>query len=396
MKLCIFTEDNTYYTNNGFYSNNPLSYMYTHLRNYFDEIIVSSPSIRVDTIGESQLIKDIKLAPRPYYGGSVSSFFKSIHKIAIPTIRNIYTCINSADLIMIRIPSPIAIISWIFSRIQNKPYFVYIAGDVVKAASHGDKYNKITERVIAKAASKYFRVLEKIVCYNTLSFAVGSDLYKEFNKVSKKCVMIIPSTITTEIITRKRLDATKKEWSVLYVGRLVPVKGIMYLLQAISILERRNKKNKITLHLAGDGYARSKLEKMADTLKISHMVKFHGRIPFGENMWNMYKRADLFVLPSLSEGIPKVILEAMAFGLPVIATNVGGIPDVVKHKKTGLLVEPRSPEQLAQAIEEIIENKELRENIIYNSHQFIKEHTVERFAESMWKEIASYWGLDEK
>jgi glycosyltransferase involved in cell wall biosynthesis len=87
----------------------------------------------------------------------------------------------------------------------------------------------------------------------------------------------------------------------------------------------------------------------------------------------------------------KVLLEAMAAGLPVIATNVGGIPDIIKNKENGILIPPRSPEAVADAVKTIIENNSLREKLIKNGYRFIKDHTAEsqakKLAELMYKYI---------
>ena len=101
----------------------------------------------------------------------------------------------------------------------------------------------------------------------------------------------------------------------------------------------------------------------------------HGEIP------KFLAAADVFVLPSLSEGFPLVILEALASGVPVVATPVGGIPDVLTSGSNALLVEPGNVDELAEAITRILSDDTLRQNLINNglrtSHQ-IKENEIER------------------
>ena len=88
--------------------------------------------------------------------------------------------------------------------------------------------------------------------------------------------------------------------------------------------------------------------------------------------------ADVFVLPSLSEGIPRVILEAWALGVPVVATKVGGIPYLIRNGENGILVPPCSPDALSKAIEKIIDNKTLRKKLIKGGYHSVKEYTIER------------------
>ena len=100
------------------------------------------------------------------------------------------------------------------------------------------------------------------------------------------------------------------------------------------------------------------------------------------------KNFDIFVLPSLKEGLPYVILEAGLAGLPIIASNVGGIPEIIKNGKEGLLVPPANPEELAVAIKKLIEDKTLRENLAKNLHEKIKK---EFSLEKMLKETISQY-----
>jgi glycosyltransferase involved in cell wall biosynthesis len=150
----------------------------------------------------------------------------------------------------------------------------------------------------------------------------------------------------------------------------------------------------LELQLVGGGYHRPRLESLAEELGITEYVGFLGRIPFGPELFRIYREADIFVLPSLSEGIPKTLLEAMASGLPIVATRVGGIPDVIRDGETGLLVGPRSPEQIARAVERLIADSLLRRKVIQNGYAFVKEHTVERQAEMMWQEIRNFFCLE--
>jgi len=100
------------------------------------------------------------------------------------------------------------------------------------------------------------------------------------------------------------------------------------------------------------------------------------------------KNFDIFVLPSLKEGLPYVILEAGLAGLPVIASNVGGIPEIIENGKEGLLVAPANPEELANAIKKLIEDKTLRENLAKNLHEKIKK---EFSLEKMLRETISQY-----
>jgi len=142
------------------------------------------------------------------------------------------------------------------------------------------------------------------------------------------------------------------------VGRLVDQKGFDYLLRAIPrILERYPS---TSFHIAGDGTERRKLEALASELSISEQVHFMGA---RSDMPDVYASFDIFVLPSLNEGMPIALIEAMAASKPVVATRVAAVPKLVINGETGLLIEPRNPTALSDAICQLLENSALCERL---------------------------------
>jgi len=140
-------------------------------------------------------------------------------------------------------------------------------------------------------------------------------------------------------------------------ARLAPEKGLEFLVQAVKILT--DQKCDIELRLVGDGPSRRPLEGLARDLGILDRVHLLGPLDEAAKMRELYA-ADLFVLPSLAEGLPSSITEAMAVGVPVIATNIAGTSELVEQGKTGLLVRPSDPQALANAIVTMIDNYEFR------------------------------------
>jgi glycosyltransferase involved in cell wall biosynthesis len=133
------------------------------------------------------------------------------------------------------------------------------------------------------------------------------------------------------------------------VARLSPEKGLDTLLHAMA--EAVRAEPGIHLEIAGDGPLRSELEQLAKNLGLDRHVRFLGEV---RDIAALLSRASLFVLPSNSEGISLTLLEAMARGLPIVTTKVGGNVEVVIHGETGLLVPPASPPALAGAILKIL------------------------------------------
>ena len=140
------------------------------------------------------------------------------------------------------------------------------------------------------------------------------------------------------------------------VARLVPVKDHASLVRAFALVHAR--RPDVHLVLIGDGECRASLESDAERLGLGKAVTFTGELRDGQNH---HRAFDISTLVSLSEGFPNTLVEAMAAGVPVVATAVGGSLDAVVHGETGLLVQPQHPEELAAALLELLENGSLRQ-----------------------------------
>lgn len=215
---------------------------------------------------------------------------------------------------------------------------------------------------------KLVRRMEKIMM-GPLDFAIANS---ETTKQEIMCLDYPEESIT---VIRPGLDRTKEALPfsprgssrirILFMGNCIFRKGLHVLLDALAQIRDLN------LHLdivGGQGreprYARHLKEKVS-SLHVEDMVSFHGEVD-PSDIWQWYAQADIFVAPSLYEGYGMVLAEAMSFGLPVIATRVGGIPEVVEDGKTGILIPPNDIESLAQAIRDLYEDSKKRKYLSQN------------------------------
>jgi glycosyltransferase involved in cell wall biosynthesis len=134
---------------------------------------------------------------------------------------------------------------------------------------------------------------------------------------------------------------------VLFVGNLSPIKGVQYLIEALPAVSRS--KNDVLCVLVGDGSMREPLERRIEELDLHHHVSFVGEQPH-EKIPLWMNAADILVVPSLSEGVPNVVVEALACHLPVVATKVGDIPNLISHMENGLLIDKADPEDISSAL----------------------------------------------
>ncbi len=164
------------------------------------------------------------------------------------------------------------------------------------------------------------------------------------------------------------------EKKILFVGQCSEYKGIEYLIQAVSLIAAEN----IALDIVGNTSSDKKyfdyLQKIIKENKLQMKVRFHGHIKNKTILEQFYKNADIFVLPSLVEGFGIVILDAMSFKLPVVASEIGAIPELVRDGDNGLLVLPKNAAALAEAIKRLIDSPALCKQLGEAGYNFITEN----------------------
>ncbi len=263
------------------------------------------------------------------------------------------------------------------------PHFIfgYIASKMLKVplvcTFHG-----VGIRFIKKSSINLDFFLNWIIKKSDLITVNSTHTAKELIQFNPKNLSIIPfgAAVEPEDISKQK-NITKEDnqdtTKLLFVGRLVERKGVEYLLQAVKNLKT---KKKIKLTIVGEGGLKESLIKKKYQLKLSDKdVEFAGKIS-GEKLKEYYKNCDIFVLPAIidskgdTEGLGVVLLEALSFKKPVIASRVGGIVDIIKDKETGLLVKEKSVEELASTIEFLINNPKEKEKLARKGYEFQKKN----------------------
>lgn len=229
---------------------------------------------------------------------------------------------------------------------------------------------------------RFKEVISKLALRNADAvIALTEDMKREIRKICDKDIYVIPNGVDLERFEnlsreniRRKLEITNEQKIVIFAGTLRPIKGVKYLIQAMNIIRQKN--TKASLMLIGDGEERQSLEELVKESNLGDCVTFVGQVP-NEEVLEYMAASDVFALPSLSEGFPIVSLEAMASGLPIVATKVGGLPEIIKDGENGFLVEPRNPGQIAERALLLLNNDKLRQRISGNNKEKVKEFSWE-------------------
>ena len=252
----------------------------------------------------------------------------------------------------------VALATSIFSR---KPYIL---------TTHGtDVFIVKKFRVLTPLAKTVFRKSNFITA---VSNSIKSILISSF-KIDPDKIKVFSMPCDLDIFYPIPIKK-KREKTVLSIGRLIERKGYSYLVQAVAILKKKGVKFKLII--IGEGHEGKLLKEKIQALDLNEEVEIISFKPKADLNY-FYNLCDVFVLPSITdwkgekEGLGVVLIEAMSCKKPVIGTNSGGITDIVKDNKTGLLVTEKDPEALADAMEKLLKDKKLATRLAENGYNYV-------------------------
>jgi len=233
------------------------------------------------------------------------------------------------------------------------------------------------EKIMRKTTLKFIRftffkaraiiVLAKDFENTFRNWGYKNNIYKETTVVDDEMLINI-----NEKTIEKKYNASDDQFVVLFISRIIKEKGIFELAKAFQILYGKSKK--IRLIIAGDGKDKKTLDYFIKTNNISNVILV-GNLK-GSDKEKLFCESKLYVLPSYTEGMPNSLLEALAFGLPAVTTDVGGIKDIFVDKKMGLILKDIKPETIAEKILELADNMGNLKTIAINNYRFAKKNIV--------------------
>ncbi len=371
---------------NFFYSTDTFPIFCLYLSDYFDKIFYCAPLMKNIPKEENNKLsrisidskKTFKIIYTKTYSG-ILNYYKKLPQMLFYNISTLRKVLKDSDLVFLRIPTMNTFLNYLLIKIYKKPFITYQVGDEKEIVRSSTRYKKVTKLLALTMANIHSLLYKNIIKKASAAFFLVPQLMNRHNK--KKSFFFFTSLITDQDISRRQVNKDMiGPVSLLYVGRVSNEKGLAYLIHAVKTLTQKG--IEVNLTICGDGKEKDKLERLSSELDIKNCIRFLGQVPWNE-LNDIYSSHNIFVLPSLSEGVPKVILEAMAAGLPVIATQVGGIPCLITHNENGILIPPKSPSAIAHAIETAAENRNLREKIIQNGYKYAKNHTAEKQAHKL-------------
>ncbi len=213
---------------------------------------------------------------------------------------------------------------------------------------------------------------EKLIYRHADALLTNSDRIRDNlrHRYSDKHILAIRNLLDLPDLLSQPSSDTPSPWHIVSVGRLTPEKGHQHLIEALYLLSTKFNRQDFTATILGDGALRTELAQLVNRYDLSDRVQMPG---FCDDIFSMLSTAHLFVLPSLHESSPNALIEAMAVGLPCIASSVGGVIDLIDHQENGLLIPPRASTALAEAINDLLANQELAVSLGRNARRKIEK-----------------------
>ncbi len=320
------------------------------------------PEIRVHLVGE-------------FTTGVVGKLQQLIRKRA--TLKQV---IQDADMVMIFAPQITAGIAAAFARQYRKPYFVYVGSDWIEVAPFMVGSEHWVKKLLVPVYRWIGKRIEKqLVQHACFVLVHGRHIYNRLKQWNDQVFETVPMIeLRGEDFFVREDTCQDNPVRVLFVGVLSPRKGVEYLLYAADQVRKQIPEVEFVVVGKGTEEYEQYLRGIVQKLQLEGIVKFVGYVEPFQRLLEYYRSADIFVLPSLGEGFPRVIYEAQSQGLPVIASNIATLRSQLQDGENAVLFSPGNSKALADAIMQLVMNEELRRNLIRKGYQSVQEKVGNR------------------
>jgi len=256
------------------------------------------------------------------------------------------------------------------ARLCRTPYILH---------AHGGEFREFFAKV-TRFLRLWILLMLRRACFLVVLSENWREFYQGITQLPQHRVVILPNPVVLPPFVPER--AQRSTVTLLFLGRMSVLKGPKRILEAVALLPQAARE-KVHVVLAGDGDVAGVRDRMAE-LGLDKQVTVLDWVD-SEKRDSLLASADVYVLPSLNEGLPMSVLEAMSWGLPVVASPVGGIPEVVQDGFNGFLVPPTDIPAISQAIQRLVEDEPLRLQMGANARASVEPLNITRYWQSLYE-----------
>jgi glycosyltransferase involved in cell wall biosynthesis len=339
------------------------------VRHHFEQTLVLGRLDETSRLDDFvPLPKELELVPLPYYPSLTK--LGAVVRAAWRTRAAFQAALDDADVVWIFGPHPFGLMLAAQALIRRKPFVLGIRQDTA-AYFRARLPSPLWRPVLLplRMVDAAFRVLGR----RFHVIAAGTDIADRYGGQGERVLVVTDSVFSENDLAK---GVRRRDWSgsieLLTVSRIDAEKNPMIFVDMLARLGDRYR-----LTFVGGGPLEEELIRRAEALGVVERLQLRGWIPFGGELLDMYRKAHIFVHVSLTEGVPRVLFEALACGTPVVATEVGGVRSALDHGRAGLLVPPRDAAALAGAVEWIVTDAQLRDRLMSHGLELARAVTRE-------------------
>jgi glycosyltransferase involved in cell wall biosynthesis len=333
---------------------------------YFAKVIVAG---RLDTEAARfpYEMPGVELVPLPHYrsGANLTAVLRSLPR----AMRRFWRLLDRADVVWVLGPNPPQAIGFaLLGLLRRRRVVLGVRQDLPELVRHRHP-GRPAVWWSASALDRCFRGLARVADV----VAVGRPLQRSYQRGRAVHELVVSLVEEQDLLPagsdRRRYD--EPELRMLSVGRVDPEKNPLLLLEVLRDAAEHDPRWR--LEICGDGLMLGELSRRAEEMGLSDRMTLHGHVAFGGELWAHYRSAHALVHVSMTEGAPQVLIEAFAARLPVVATAVGAVADVVRGR--GLLVQPRDAAGAAGALQRMVDDDPLRTRCVEAAAAYAAAHT---------------------
>jgi glycosyltransferase involved in cell wall biosynthesis len=339
---------------------------------HFDELVLFGRATQSTEDADYVLPGEVRLVSLPHYANLRR--LVDVTKAAVGTSRAMWRGLELVDVVWIFGPHPFGFLLIALARLRGKRIALGVRQDTLRYHAtrlHGKRWVPLLGLV--RFADSVHRLLARRIP----TTVVGKELAGQYGLGrSTTYAMTVSLVPEAEFELESAAHDLTGTVELLTIGRLEVEKNPLLVVELLAELERRAP-GRFRLTWIGRGKLEDEVRSRAEALGVDGLLTLHGYVPFGPPLLDLYRRADVFVHVSLTEGVPQVLVEALASGTPIVATAVGGVPQALADGQAGLLVPPGDAAALADAIDALVSDGELRATLVAFGRTLVRDLTLE-------------------
>jgi glycosyltransferase involved in cell wall biosynthesis len=363
----------------------PFLVFLSEISKHFDSLVLFARTEHVSAVDDFVVIPPgIQIEELPYY----TELFQLGRVAAVTpgTIAAFWRGLRRMDGVWVFGPHPFGLLLVVLATLRCKPAILGVRQNTAayfEARLPSRRWAPVLLplRAVDAAFRLFARRLKTVVA--------GPDIESRYGGERPRLLVMADSLVSeVELAAEPRQQNWTGTLQLLTVGRLDAEKNPLLLVQTMAEFERRSP-GRYRLTWVGGGPLEGAVRQRVAELGITDQVKLHGWVTFGPALLDLYRRSHLFVHVSLTEGVPRVLFEAMACATPIVATEVGGVRGLLDGGRAGLLVPPDDEQALVMAIERMTEDAELRDQLVRRGLELARGLTLEAQAARVARFIAA-------